>query len=1385
MAAYNSYAPSPRVGAIAQVTPTHSPHHSVNSSTSSRTPLQQLTLHEYRKQQYSPVPSIATPPGKTLRRKAAAPALNEIERAATPRPPLSTSRPPPRPLHISQSAHQLAYQPFPPSPPLFGGHHATTGHTLRSQSAEQYSQGGPVARDLSLETIGRVSNFKPIKRLPKPIPSPLAVTPPPPPPRFSTRRTTLEISIPSDTQTTPSSFSLSRFPQPPRQSDPLSPPNDENAPPRVATASFTTAAPVTPPATPAVIHYRGTSFDLVNPRDSLQFHDIVTPSRDFDSTDFLPLQSSDDLLSSAEMAPRRPLYGDLSAAYTSIIARRNEDADARAASASALDLPLPPVPAAQFRGTPTSSPYSSPLHSPGSLLEVSPLAVKKATHDSRFSLKQLTKSLTKRLSTKSTQDTAQEEELRDLSGSKVSLGSPSFEGEFPRPLAQSYLPGNTRSATYYDDPPSPVSPLQPGTAIRHQRDSDVSALQTPFGSQRYSSAPLASVIPDETATGNSCMYEWRAAYNPPQYNSAPLSSEIPEESSSEAEQEHQQRASMIEGDPLARPYYDDIASIYSGSSIYTSDTRPHSAYPRSIVSDRKSNHFARMSGGMDAIANEYKSGIMYSYPDSRCTSRRVSKPLEQEMFHRSLQQDNKTDTISKFIDQYKRGDSSNTSQPVLHEQRESGSGFPLSASGNVSDKPEGSRVTSGISQLEFGLPSTSENAQNPESTVPSIEAVRGRRPTKTYGIGLPPSSPPPQLASAFEYDEIFDSPPRPIRPGASEALSGVTSYGDTRQLLQLSQPVVGGYTPGQTLEPSSSYSQPEGVVSPPLSPHTPQEALDQADEIFDVMASRGRLQQDSIPAMWSRRGSGNLLLNKTRPADSVLEEQSEDDAQNAEEEGGSDAGDWETVGNTEKHRDRHVSLGGSIANYSSTDDSDHSSRDSMGFSRDLSQIQYQHPASMRSCQHPFTTSPSHVAMRTNSAPYKGLRSPPSSPPFSPTAPAFVNHPDPRVNNDGPHQDPTSLAPWVDVHAMSDKTTQELLASGPNDEIIYHDDADDKDTSFASSPGPSQPSHFNRADRYVTHHGNSFDKFTVVGSRGNVTGTPNGTGMREVGSSEADNSSPGISTSSPYDTRRMSTQSPGRIRGVRARNSLLSSASRRSSLTPQSPGFYAAPGRKTSIHMVSPGTVGSNPFAEMPHEKSPSQDTLFPHVVSESSSEDTNRRANWYSLRRARRNSRAAVPGQTKLRQMVLAPDAQTVASNSTHASRHAKTVGSGRPSTANTHTPLRPMASARSEPTVSTLTAYQHSPHLLCPERASDPVEEEERRKLSWVIFALFCIVPPMIILYRWYCDAIIANWTEGRLVHVSPKPKRIALVAGIAVNVGISGAILIPILVARAVGAL
>lgn len=105
----------------APITPVHSPHHSITSSVSSRTPLHTLSIHEYRKQQNTPSAQTATPTGKTLRRKAAAPALHGLERAPSvasairgvPQSSYRSLQPSQSAQHLQSHRSPFLSQPFP------------------------------------------------------------------------------------------------------------------------------------------------------------------------------------------------------------------------------------------------------------------------------------------------------------------------------------------------------------------------------------------------------------------------------------------------------------------------------------------------------------------------------------------------------------------------------------------------------------------------------------------------------------------------------------------------------------------------------------------------------------------------------------------------------------------------------------------------------------------------------------------------------------------------------------------------------------------------------------------------------------------------------------------------------------------------------------------------------------------------------------------------------------------------------------------------------------------------------------------------------------------------------------------------------------------------
>ncbi|KAF7446999.1 hypothetical protein Alg130_07460 [Pyrenophora tritici-repentis] len=1345
------------------MTPVHSPHHSVTSSASSRTPVHFLTIHEYRKQQHTPtLLRKGTPPGKTLRRKPAASTLSNIERVPSVAPPeRSESAPSLRPLHFSQSAYQLkSNEPHFEQLPLLDW-------PLRSQSAVPFAKTGSVSSISTTNSVSKVRYFNSRKRLPKPLVNRDPASLPPPlanlhsaQPRRSSPPAALSFSSAertnsreAQTTSTPSTFSVSRFPQPPRQvNPPLSPSHNEGEPTRINPQNYPTTAPATPPATPATIHYRGASFDVVNPHDSLLLHDIVTPSRDFDSSDYLPLRTSEDAYS--EMAPKRAVYGDFRAAHAGIL-RRPEDSPRQ----SNADLPLPPTPAAVSAN---SSSYTSPLYSPESDNALPPLPARSSARLSRFSLKELTRSLTKRLG--KTPVKIQCEELRDMRDQNISRASISKNGEYPRPLDQTYV--TTPETSYFPvGPMSPMTPVSPASLQSfhafspEQNGMEIAQMDE---EDEVEVEPLSSMIPDEPSTQIGRIDDSQLPYS-------------------------------VEGG-FAKPYYDDLDSIYPSSSIYTGDNRHRSHYQQDSASTRNShgNQLARYS---NANTNNFVNGnnhdSLYDYSSSNRVDRQMLHMFAQEAYQRSVEEgDPKADTISKLIDEYNPNETTDTTLPTPHEENTDVGGHNESGSHPFVNRAAVAHVHQTMVEPDVRRFVTPHY----DNIISPVERVVSRRPTFTQHPGLPPHRAAP-LAPPFEYDDALFIPSYPGQSGLLSQSSGY-SYGNTRELLQISP----SNTPVKLvathiLEPSSSYSQPEVKPLEPSSsysqaesaqsPSTPKEALDQAEQIFQDTVDKHQ-SSSKIPAMWARRNSASLLLIKT------LTNRSSGAPQDVENpftgEGGATAeekADWETVGGDSPGSKARESMD-SIADYSSSE----GTRNSLGLTSERSlpswanqavsparSDYYNHLSPKRTEQHHhFSSSPPELRPRAIIRTAPNVSSSPMaiSAPVSRTTPVLhlSTHPE-DVLGRGAVEQPYAFAPWADRYAFSDKETQELLASGPNDNIIVdqqsvapkhqarRDQRSQSDDTVATSSTADESSF--ESSPVGLERENTFEKFSIVGPKGNLTGTPRGTGMHEAGSSIADTSSPGVKLSSSVG--RQSTRSDYN-------------------------GFYASPFPATgSVTRISQTLPQSTPE----HIRISSETSFSPTPKGLSTTQEKSpnpgsrqhMRSSTTFLRSQRRTSRSAVPGQTKLRHMFLAPDIRST--TSTHGAHITRVMsGSDRPSTSDTSTPLRPSHPSLDihSPPARSLLVQEHSPHLLCIERDTNPADEARRRKLSWIILGAFCLLPPTILLFRFLGDNIIASVTGGRLGHVTPQSKRTALIAGIAVNVGLVTVLLVPILVAHAMKA-
>ncbi|KAF2277917.1 uncharacterized protein EI97DRAFT_457153 [Westerdykella ornata] len=460
-------------------TPAHSAQnslHSFRSSTPTRSPLHALSLHEYRKLQRTPTPSSQAPQGKSLRRKAATPELREFKRApSTAGRSASPASLVFRPSHFSISLQHLAgYQPLPPSPPHWTDHFEAVDESYRPQNTEDTRFGEAAAA--AEKSVGgfpketqKVGRWKTIKKLPRPQPrhpqSPLPSAHIPPhaigthlSSSQSISTSVTEIAPSSDAPTSTSTLSLSRFPRPPHPESFVSLSSqslDVNALPRINT-SFTTAL-ATPPETPAVIRYRGASFDLVNPHDSILLHDIETPN-DLHSCDGSPMRTSDEFLARPDIAPRNRVSTDFGAAW-SLIRSRDEREESHGHQPYTQLSPPPPAVL-----SPRSAEVASPM-SPDEPRTALPSSVGRTKQEEpRFSLrelapiKHLSRTFTRRLN-KAPEPTEEQVEEQELEG--LPAGAPASVREEHQPVYvddDEYYP--TLATTYQPIESFSYSPLE-------------------------------------------------------------------------------------------------------------------------------------------------------------------------------------------------------------------------------------------------------------------------------------------------------------------------------------------------------------------------------------------------------------------------------------------------------------------------------------------------------------------------------------------------------------------------------------------------------------------------------------------------------------------------------------------------------------------------------------------------------------------------------------------------------------------------------------------------------------------------------------------------------------------------------------------------------------
>ncbi|KAF2808198.1 uncharacterized protein BDZ99DRAFT_464093 [Mytilinidion resinicola] len=817
---------------------------------------------------------------------------------------------------------------------------------------------------------------------------------------------------------------------------------------------------------------------------------------------------------------------------------------------------------------------------------------------------------------------------------------------------------------------------------------------------------------------------------------------------------------------------EDHASVYSDED----DSYQHSLWGESNQ-DRRSLPHGYRTKAIDYSGEVNPDPYKYEHDKSAHTSVRLSRGRVPSEF--LSEQTEQTDTLGKIIDGYQDQGTPDTRIDSLE--------------GSSLESPL-PRLSSSLAKLDFGL-RTSQYSNLSDTKIPVAGNMYNRKQTMFKGPGSPPGSPLP-LGPPISLGQ-----PRPSfgnRTPSSEVLSTDNSYGDTRHLLGLSRafevpnvpriperflshsvPIVplSQTVPGSTdtrrystnpfipgaLEPSSSYSQ-ELATTPP-------EALATAERIFEETRKEGR--NPSIPTLWKSSSVSGISFpepegpaERTSPGRNSLEDFVEEENER----------DWITIN---ERRDIRRESGDSIADYSSRNPSSdedrqvvvHPGNPSIPHEYKKTQLEsgetvllptyggtrlptmnalprnfstpYRHPSPMDEHEHPFDSSPPTMTTgraRESYGPFAldelNLSPTPKSGELSedsevPRLPARMGKYRDNVGNGD---------------AQYELTEKEMLDAGPNDNIIY------------SSQGLPSSSHYGDSRSFSSARAepatmstlaqereNSFAKLTILGPKGNLTGTPLGTGMREVGSSLADSSSPGAAF---YSTP---------IRGHRANISGPSPFSRLTSPRAYAPSRYSHFGtpdpnsRNSSLTRgvsyssnhapVSPTESVYSTYDNQPrfHVK-PLNLGQAPNDIELQDLERTNStsRGKYTPARHGSTSRRSSVPNQTGLRELrltstpirlanaplqaVSAPDTATISSNRSRMTRMSDLMHIG-PFT----TSQQPLREYR-QPVAPFVQEY--SPHLLANQRCGTPTVVKRLNRISWIYFFACCITPVSLFAY-------------------------------------------------------
>lgn len=388
---------------------------------------------------------------------------------------------------------------------------------------------------------------------------------------------------------------------------------------------------------------------------------------------------------------------------------------------------------------------------------------------------------------------------------------------------------------------------------------------------------------------------------------------------------------------------------------------------------------------------------------------------------------------------------------------------------------------------------------------------------------------------------------------------------------------------------------------------------------------------------------------------------------------------------------------------------------------------YRHPSPMSDTHdNPFSSSPPQIMQKQPDRPWLGSRSI-SDPPSQAS-----QHPGSMYHNHNLSVIPEQTEHGVTVDLKHGRAKPSIMVHSSSSSVVLSIDSHD---GFGSGPGPSfsldaedgSPSKCldekrkscrltSGADTSLLHrlreddprvassplsHTNSFAKVSHLGPDANITGTPNGTGMRIVGSSVVGSSSPVVADSSPPPISEAGMMTPA---------------------TPQSL-FESRLSQPSATDPVSP-------LARYDKER-----FLTPSSAIKGKQPQ---------IRRPQR----AVHSQRRLMQMSLTSNEmlQVVDDAIARASQESAMSVAGR-------RPLLPLAKSLSVPR---LQSRYRSPSS----NASGLYER--KRKISWICFAMCACFPYLLILYGHSAlDGMISFITGNEIQHFGQKQKKVAKIAG------------------------